>query len=194
MVVLQSKSVDHFLNDSLEVAMDWQNLVIDGYGRISEILERALKDLTPDDLVWQPRPESNSIGWLTWHLTRIQDDHIASLMGEEQLWVKEGWHVKFNYPADSNDMGHGHSAEQIAALKSDSGTLLGYHKAVLERSKNYFKTLTEADLDRVLNEPRFQPLPTLGVRIISVLSDNLQHAGQVGYLRGLKQGLGWQKF
>lgn len=171
--------------------MDWQNLLIDGYGRVSEVLERTLKDLAPDDLAWQPRPESNSIGWLTWHLTRIQDDHIASLMGEEQLWVKDGWHDKFNYPSGSNDLGHGHTPEQIAFIRSDSETLLGYHKAVSLRTKEYLRSLTLEDLDRVLNEPQYQPLPTVGVRIISVLADNLRHAGQCEYLRGLKQGPGW---
>ena len=174
--------------------MDWHTLLIDGYGRISEILERTLKGLTPEDLAWQPQPESNSIGWLTWHLTRIQDDHIASLMGEEQLWIKDGWHGKLNRPADSKDLGHGHMPEQIAALKSNVETLLGYHRAVSERSKNYIMTLTTEDLDRVLNEPRFQPLPTQGVRLISIMSDNLQHAGQCGYVRGQLQGPGWQKF
>jgi len=174
--------------------MDWQNLLIDGYGRVSEVLERTLKDLTPDDLSWQPRSESNSIGWLTWHLTRIQDDHIASLMGEEQLWVKNGWHEKFNYTADSNDLGHGHTPEQISFIRSDSQILLDYHLAVSKRTKNYLKSLTPRNLDRVLNEPQYQPLPTVGVRIISVLADNLRHAGQCEYLCGLKHGLGWQRF
>ena len=80
--------------------MEWSDLLTDGYGRILGVLERSLKGLTKDDLKWQPHPDANSIGWLAWHLTRVQDDHIASLMGEEQLWIKDGWYIKFSRPPD----------------------------------------------------------------------------------------------
>nr|MBC8477293.1 DinB family protein [Dehalococcoidia bacterium] len=78
--------------------MEWQALLIDGYGRILEVLEGALRGMTPEDMNQQPKPDCNSMGWLAWHLTRVQDDHVAGLMGEEQLWVSEGWHAKFNCP------------------------------------------------------------------------------------------------
>ncbi len=175
--------------------MDWKVLLTDGYERILGVLERALKGLTQDDLKWQPSTDANSIGWLIWHLTRVQDDHIASLMGEEQLWTKDGWHAKFNHPADLKDIGFGHTPEQVATFKSpDVDTLLSYNRAVVERSKRYFLTLSDSDLDRELDEPQHQPLPTVGVRLISVLADNLQHAGQAAYVRGLRQGKGWQKY
>ena len=173
--------------------MDWKGLLTDGYGRILRVLENSLKGLTEDDLKWQPHADTNSIGWLTWHLTRVQDDHIASLVEEEQLWTKDGWHAKFNRLPDPNDRGFDHTPKQVAAFESpDVETLLTYHRAVLERSKRYFLTLSDDDLDRELNEPQYQPLPTVGVRLISVLSDNLQHAGQVAYIRGLLHGIGWK--
>ncbi len=172
--------------------MEWQELIIEGYGRIPQILEKALDGLSADDLNELPHPDSNSMGWLTWHLTRVQDDHIAALMGEEQLWVRDGWHERFNRAPDPKDIGFGHSSEDVAAFKSPTvETLLEYHGAVLERSRGYIRTLSSADLDRELNEPWFQPLPTKGVRLISVMSDSLQHAGQVAYLRGLLKGKGW---
>lgn len=175
--------------------MEWHDMLSDGYGRVLEVLERALDGLTEDDLNWQPRPDCNSIGWLTWHLTRGQDGQIASLMDEEQLWTRDGWHAKFGRPADAQDSGFGHTPQDVAAFKSpDTKTLLDYHRAVLERSRRYFPTLSNTDLDRELNEPWFQPLPTVGVRLISILGDNLEHAGQVGYVRGLRQGKGWQPF
>ena len=103
--------------------------------------------------------------------------------------------MKFNRPSDPEDIGFGHSLEQVAAFKSpDVETLLGYHRAVLERSKRYFLTLTSSDLDRELDEPWYQPLPTIGVRLISILGDSLQHAGQMAYVRGLRQGKGWQQY
>jgi len=175
--------------------MEWYDLLADGYERVLEVLESALKGLTEDDLNWQPRPDCNSIGWLAWHLTRVQDDHIASLMGEAQLWTRDEWHAKFHRSCDPEDIGFGHAPQEAAAFKSpDTQTLLDYHRAVLERSKRYFLTISKTDLDRELDEPWYQPLPTVGVRLISVLGDSLQHAGQVAYVRGLRQGKGWQKY
>ena len=175
--------------------MEWQALITDGYGRVLEVLERALNGLTEDDLDQQPHPDCNSMGWLTWHLTRVQDDHIADLMGEEQLWISEGWHGRFNRAADPSAIGFGHSSADVAAFKSpEVKTLLAYHRAVVERSKRYITTLSITDLDRELKEPWFHPLPTVGVRLISVMSDCLQHAGQVAYLRGLLKGKGWQRY
>ncbi len=172
--------------------MKWQELVVDGYGRVFEVLKEALTGLTPDDLNKKPQTDCNSMGWLAWHLTRVQDDHIAGLMGEEQLWIKDKWYAQFDRPPDSKDIGFGHSSEDVAAFKSpDIGTLFEYHSAVLERSKQYIRSLSLPDLDRELNEPWFQPLPTVGVRLVSVMSDCLQHAGQVSYARGLLKGKGW---
>jgi hypothetical protein len=116
-------------------------------------------------------------------------------MGEEQLWITGGWHFKCDMPPDPKDIGFGHTPEQVAAFKSPLvQTLLDYHSAVLERSKGYFRTLSLTDLERELDEPWFQPLPTVGVRLVSILEDSLLHAGQGAYLRGLRQGKGWQKY
>lgn len=174
--------------------MEWNDMLADGYGRIVEVLESVIKGLTQDDLNWQPHPECNSIGWLAWHLTRQQDAQVAALMGEEQLWTKDGWYAKFDRPPDPEDIGFGHTPEQVAAFKSpDVDTLLSYNRAAVERSKGYFHTLSKSDLDRELNEP-FQPLPTVGVRLISIMDDSVLHAGQAAYVRGLRQGKGWQKY
>jgi hypothetical protein len=174
--------------------MESHEIISAGYGSVLEALERALDGLTKEDLSWQPRPDCNSIGWLVWHLTRVQDGFIASLMDEEQLWINGGWHAKFGRPPDANDVGFGHTPEDVAKFKSpDTKMLLDYHRAVLERSRRYFATLSAADLDRKLTEPPFLP-PTVGLRIMMMLSDGLQHAGQVAYIRGLRQGKGWQKF
>lgn len=174
--------------------MKWQQLLIDGYGRILEDVERALDGLSQEDLDRQPRTDCNSMGWLAWHLTRVQDGQIADLAGEEQVYIKGGWYSRFKRAADPEDVGFGHSSEQVAAFRSpDVDTVLDYHRTVLERTKSYINSLSDADLDRELNEPWFQPLPIVGVRLISIMSDSLQHAGQIAYVRGLLKGKGWSK-
>jgi hypothetical protein len=175
--------------------MEWHDLLIDGYERVPAFLEEVLKGLSHNDLKWQPRHDCNSIGWITWHLTRQQDAQIASLAGEEQLWTKEEWHAKFHRVGDPEDTGFGYSPGQVSAFESPNvQTLLDYHRAVVERTKRYICGLSMADLDRELDEPWFQPLPTVGVRLVSILEDSLLHAGQAAYVRGLLQGKGWQKY
>ncbi len=175
--------------------MEWQEMIADGYGRVLEVLEAALKGLTEDDLNQQPRPDCNSMGWLAWLLTRVQDDHVADLVMDEQLWIRDGWHARFDRAPDPKDIGWGHSSEEVSAFRSpDVDTLLDYHRAVLERTKGYIAALSSADLDRELNEPWFQPLPTVGVRLVSVMSDCQQHAGQIAYVRGLLKGKGWLSY
>ena len=175
--------------------MNWHDLLKDGYGRVPDFLEHVLKGLSQVDLNWQPKADCNSIGWLAWHLARQQDAQIASLMGEEQLWIKEKWYAKFNRQAEPMDLGFGDMPEQVAAFKTpDTKILLDYNRAVVERSQQYIQTLSESDLDKELEEPWFKPPPTVGVRLISIMDDSMIHAGQAAYARGLRQGKGWQKY
>jgi hypothetical protein len=172
--------------------MEWQELLVDGYGRALETLEKALDGLTPEDLDKRPCEDCNSMGWLAWHLARVQDHQLSDLAGAEQLWIKEAWHRQFGREPDANDIGFGHSSADVAAFRSPAPeVLLDYYRAVMDNGHLFIRGLTPDDLDRELNEPWFQPLPTVGVRLISVMSDCLQHAGQVAYLRGMLKGKGW---
>jgi hypothetical protein len=171
--------------------MEWYEMLGAAYGGVLRTLEYTLEGLTVDNINWQPKPDCNSIGWLAWHPTRFQDMQIADFMGEEQLWIKDGWYKKWGRPADPKDSGGNMKPEDLAKFKSPDGpTVLAYHKAVLERSQKYFPTMKKADLDRVLDTP-FKPSPTVGIMLTIILSDSLQHAGQASYVRGLLQGLGW---
>jgi hypothetical protein len=174
--------------------MEWLDILIDGYNRVPEYLGRIVAGLSRDDLRWQPTGDTNSIGWLTWHLTRQHDAQVAELAGSEQLYVKDGWAEKFNRPADGDDTGFGHTPEQVAAFEPpDTAVLLGYVQATTERTIEYLRTLTPGDLDRELGGP-WTPPPTVGVRLVSIMEDAIIHAGQAAYVRGLRQGKGWQPY
>jgi hypothetical protein len=172
--------------------MKWQDLINDGFSRVLEVLEPALKGLKKADLELQPKPDCNSIGWIVWHLTRGQDAQIADLANEEQVWVRDKWYEKFKRAADPADTGFGDSPEDVARFRSPaSRILLDYYRATLEKTSQYLSTLTLDQLNSKLNEPWFSPPPTVGVRIISIMADCLVHAGEVAYLRGLLKGKGW---
>jgi len=174
--------------------MEAKDIVIDALERIRSILHRTLAGLTLDEIQRQPTPDSNSIAWLTWHLTRVQDNGISGLFDQEQAWISQGWHAQFGMAPDPDNEGQGHTPQQVAAFRAPSiQTLLDYHDSVSTRSKSFVAGLTSAGFSRELNEPQYQPRPTVGVRLVSILSDNLQHAGQVAYLRGVWQGIGWRR-
>ena len=162
------------------------------FGGISRSLGMAIEGLTVEDLNWQPKSDSNSIGWLTWHLTRWQDVQVASFLKSEQVWIKDGWYKKFGRLSDANDHGTGDKPEDLAKFNSpDAAILLGYHQAVLAQTKNFLLTLSPSDLDKVVEGTSYQLPPTVGMIIIGVLSDGMQYAGQAAYVRGLRQSIGW---
>jgi hypothetical protein len=160
-------------------------LLIDAFGRIRGVVHQVVGGLTPQELAYRLNGEANSIAWLVWHLTRIQDDHIADAAGTPQVWTSQGWAERFGLPFDPSDTGYGHDGEQVAAVRVESGDLLtGYHDAVYERTVDYVGALTDDDLPRVVDES-WDPPVTLGVRLVSVIADDLQHAGQAAFVRGL---------
>jgi len=130
----------------------------------------------------QPCPECNSIGWMVWHLTRVQDRFVATLSDNEQVWITEKWYETFGREADSSDIGYGHSPEDLANFKApEAKVLLDYYQATLERTKQYTNGISSEELDRAVGDSR---LSTVAMRLTAFISDNLQHAGQVAYLRG----------
>lgn len=164
--------------------MNTSELLLDAFGRIREVVQEAIEDLGEKELATRPEQTGNSIAWLVWHLTRIQDDHLADAGGYEQVSTAAGWHERLGLPFDAADTGYGHSTDDVAAVQLSGEQLLGYYDAVHARSLEYLKGLTDDDLDRIVDK-NWNPPVTLGVRLISVLSDDLQHAGQAAYIRGL---------
>ena len=165
--------------------MKTADLLADGLGRVREVVHEVAAGLTPEQLAWRPQPTANSICWLIWHLTRVQDDHIADVAGTEQMWTAGGWADRFGLPLDKSATGWGHTSDEVAAVRVESANLLtGYHDAVFEQSLRFIEGLTDADLDRIVDK-RWDPPVTLGVRLVSVIDDDAQHAGQAAYLRGM---------
>jgi DinB superfamily len=168
--------------------VDVAGLLIEIYGRTPPIAAAAVDGLDTAQLSWAPQPGANPIGWLVWHLTRVQDHHMADAMGTEQLWVGGDWAAGFGLEPDPHNIGYGHGPAEVAAVRPEGpGVLVDYLTAVDESTVAYLKGLTAADLDRVVDR-RWDPPVTLGVRLTSIADDSLQHAGQAAYLRGLLDG------
>ncbi len=159
-------------------------LLADAYGRVGGMVHDALEGLTAEELTFRVDDGANPIAWLIWHLTRVQDDHIAPLAGTEQVWTSAGWAERFGLSLPVTDTGYGHRSEQVAAVQADVANLLGYYDAVEQVTLGYVRGLSDDDLDRIVDE-RWDPPVSLGVRLISVLGDDVAHAAQAAYVRGI---------
>jgi uncharacterized damage-inducible protein DinB len=159
------------------------DLLVDAFGRVRDAVHGAVEGLTTDDLTLRVDDTANSIAWLVWHLTRVQDDHMADAADTDQIWTSESWAERFELPFAPTATGYGHRSKDVAAVRVEADLLLGYHDAVHQSTVGFVRDLTDADLDRVVDEA-WTPHVTLGVRLVSVIDDDLQHAGQAAFIRG----------
>lgn len=165
--------------------VDVAALLLELYGRIPPLARAAVQGLDREQLARPPSPGANPIAWLVWHLARVQDHHIAELLDTGQLWVDEGWARRFGLEPDPSDTGYGHSPAEVQRIRPDGPqVLLDYLAAVDQRARAMLATLQPADLDRTVDR-RWDPPVTLGVRLVSIADDSLQHLGQAAYARGL---------
>ncbi|NND04192.1 MAG: DinB family protein [Acidimicrobiia bacterium] len=169
--------------------MDTRDVLTEAFGRVKEWVHSALAGLPTDAINYQPDHESNSIGWLVWHLARVQDDHVAHLAGGHQAYSVDGWAARLGLRADDRDIGYGHTPEQVAEVRFEaSDDLLAYYAAVHDRTQQYVDSITPQELDRVV-DTNWDPPVTAGVRLVSVMDDCMNHTGQAHYVRGLWERL-----
>lgn len=165
--------------------MNSSEVLNEAFGRLPDLVRGAVEGLSPEQLRRALAESANPVGWLVWHLTRVQDSHVADLLDAEQIYLSGGWAPKFGLEPDPSDTGYGHSAAQVAAVApADWHVLADYYGAVHARTVEFVAGLSDTDLDRVVDE-NWDPPVTLGVRLISVYDDDAQHAGQAAYVRGL---------
>lgn len=162
-------------------------LLVDGFERIRENVADVLDGLTPEQLTYRVDADANPVSWLIWHLTRIQDDHVAAAFGAAQVWSTGKWAARFGLPAGTMDHGYGHTSAQVAtvaAATASAALLLEYHAETYAESVKLVSGISDADLDRVV-DTRWRPAVTLGVRLVSVLNDDMEHVGQAAFVRGV---------
>ena len=181
-----------------------RELLRDGFDRVAQSVRAITSGTDSSILLHQPDPLSNHAAWLIWHLSRVQDDHVADLAavlgGAEppsrgaaphipagQLWLEHGWAHRLGLPYEESDTGFGHDGQQVRDFDNgDSGLLSAYHQAVHDRTVQILDSLDTEDFERVVDR-RWDPPVTAASRLVSVLNDTTQHVGQAAYVRGLAE-------
>ncbi|HEY9293183.1 MAG TPA: DUF664 domain-containing protein [Microlunatus sp.] len=162
-------------------------LVTDTFGRVLEMVDQITRELSPEVASYRPEVHANSIAWLVWHAARVQDDHVADLAGVEQVWP--AWREQFGLPFDDWATGYGQGPEEVGQVQVSGDLLAGYYRDVHDLTTRYIDGLTEAELDRIVDD-NWDPPVTASVRLVSVIGDTTQHLGQAFYVRGLAQRAG----
>lgn len=164
--------------------MKSNELLLDAFARIRDIVAATLEGVDGESLARRPGGTGNSIAWLIWHLSRVEDVQVASAAGVEQAWTSQEFAARFKLPLPERDTGYGHSSDKVDAVQAPPALLLEYYDAVHRQTVAFVKTLGDEDLDRVV-DTRWDPPVTLGVQLVSTIADCLQHAGQAAYAKGL---------
>ena len=164
--------------------MNGVDVLRDLFDRVATEVHGAVEGLDEAALTHRVGGSANSIAWLVWHLTRVQDDHVADAAGSEQVWTAQDWVTRFGLPFPPEATGYGQGSDEVAAVRAGADLLLGYYDAVHERTLQYLGEITDADLDRIVDR-RWDPPVTLGVRLVSIADDDVQHAGQAAFVRGV---------
>lgn len=172
------------MSDTDEGTEAARELLRDSFERVRGLVERVTDGLSAEESGYRPAPGANTVGWLVWHLTRIQDDHVSDVADTEQVWTAAGWSERFGLPFDDSATGFGQSSDDVAAVRVDGEQLAAYHADVHAMTLAFVAALTPSDLARIVDE-RWDPPVTLSARLVSVLGDCLQHLGQAAYVRGL---------
>ena len=166
--------------------MDVRGLLTEGFGRITELYDGVAEGLDDETLHHRPGGTGNPIGWLLWHLARVQDDHVADLAdGRAGLGAVPGTvrpaqrhrrhRLRPHQRAGRRAPDRGRRAARGVPPRGDAATA------------RYLETVDEAELEREVDQ-NWDPPVTAGQRLVSIQGDCLQHLGQAAYVKGLLDG------
>ncbi len=99
--------------------MNTAEVLADAFDRIRDEVHAAIEGLSDERLAKRPAEGTNSIGWLVWHLLRIQDDHVADVAGVDQVWTAQGWAERFGLPFEPQETGYSHTADEVGRVRSE---------------------------------------------------------------------------
>src|SRR6202166_2624952 len=154
-----------------------RELLRDSFTRLIEHVEELTDGLTDEAAFFRPTGTPNSIAWLIWHSARVQDAQLCDIAGIEEVWTRDGWVDRFGLDLPRDDTGYGHSADAVVKVRASAELLAGYYHAVHDMTLEFVETMTDADLDRIVDR-RWDPPVTASARLVSIVDDCAQHLAQ----------------
>ena len=153
-----------------------------------EFLEMVMQDVTHEQLHWHPPGNANPISATYAHAVIAEDMVVHSLMGKPPLYESE-WEGKtgFSEPQSQAEFEWGRG------LKVDLPAAREYAQAVFKAAEDYLRSLSDGDLDRVidLSEHGFGEKVLAEILSKNVISHTNNLTGEASVLKGLQGAKGY---
>ena len=168
--------------------MTLNEFIEDAFITEEEYLMDAIGDLTPAEMMWKAGPEANHIGWILWHMIRVEDMWFQFFIQRQtEIWERDGWNEKFALP--TRDNGFEHPQEQVTSFPAyDLETMIAYGAAVRAETLSYLRSITPEQMNIVPRDAR--PEMSVGRIFRQVVGEVYQHQGHIAYLKGLLRANG----
>ena len=156
--------------------------------------ELLLKDLSPEQLSWQPDNHDSSIIFALWHAYRAEDDLVLGFVGRRPtVFASQDWARRLPVSETGvSPFGNGMSREQIGRIRLDPAEVLAYARAVGDGVASYLASLTDAEAEEEIALPFFKgvyegvdSVPRSEAIVFFSIAHVTEHLGEVQFLKGL---------
>lgn len=122
-------------------------------GTESNETDALFGDLSRDEYAVMPTAKDETIAWVLWHITRIEDLTMNMLVAGGQQIFNESWKERLN--VSLWDTGNALSDDEIMDLSKnvDIQELFLYHNAVAGRTREIVTNLKAGDMKRRVASP-----------------------------------------
>jgi len=167
--------------------MEAKELILMSLEQSQGYLNKALDGLTQEEAAWRPNAECNSIAFILWHMTRVEDFFVNRVIQREnELYEAEGWREKLGTPP--KETGYQYAAEQLQTWPVPQLEVLrGYASSVIEKTLAFLKSVPPQKLSEVPHPDRSPD--SIGATLGHISTEIALHVGQIAYLRGVQRGL-----
>ena len=134
--------------------MNVTELFLQRYNALYDFWLGGVWEMVPDDLMRQrPHPQVNSIAWVMWHLTRVEDAGLNRFVVDGSQVLDDGsWMEKMDLPIRHSGGDMNFAEVDDLSQRINLQALQEYSKAVQLRTREIVSQLTYDSLDAVMEE------------------------------------------
>lgn len=167
-----------------------QDFLRDAFRNQHGMIDRAVKELTPEQVHWLP-PDTklNHIGCTLWHYVRTEDNIVQFILQGRKptVWIEGGFFEKFGL--DKIAQGTGMTTEDAQAMRLPAmPDWMEYQNAVWAATDAYLASVEDAALEQEHKIIPFGEIPAYRALSMVCLTHGHGHFGEICAMRVL-QGL-----
>ncbi len=165
--------------------MEARKSILNSLEQSQGYLTEALDGLTQEEAAWSPGVECNSITFILWHLSRVEDFFVNRVIQrQKELYEAENWQEKLGTPVKA----YQYTVEELQAWPAPKLEVLReYANSVREKTLALIQSIPPEKLSELARPDR--PPDTIGGILGRISTEIAMHVGQIAYLRGVQRGL-----